>query len=115
MAVLAVVPSYSSQSCSADRFNQQICTESGTRTIHEENGSGILLILSIPAAIAAIGVVRPRRNVLLGVAISVTVLMVPAMLTVGVFFAPTALAAWLVFADADRRRQPVVTTGGGAP
>ncbi|MEN3271985.1 MAG: hypothetical protein V7636_746 [Actinomycetota bacterium] len=115
VAVLAVLPSYSSQSCSADRFNQQICTETDSRTIPEENGDGILLILSIPAAIAAIGVVRPRRNVLLGVAVVVTVLMVPAMLSVGVFYAPTAVVAWLVFADADRRRQTAVTTAGGAP
>jgi hypothetical protein len=115
VAVLAVLPSYSSQSCSADRFNQQICTETDSRTIPEENGNGILLILSIPAAVAAVGVVGPRRNVLLGVAVVVTVLIVPAMLSVGVFYAPTAVVAWLVFADADRRRPTAATTAGGAP
>ena len=103
LVVLAKAPTYHSQSCHSDRFNQPVCTDTDTRTLPEENGDGVLVILGIPSVIAAAGVVRPTRNVLLGLAIVLTVILVPAMLSVGVFFVPTALVAWLVFVDADRR------------
>jgi hypothetical protein len=97
VAILAVLPSYRSQSCTgSDQFNQPVCTSGPSRTIPEENGNGVLLILSIPAAIAAIGVVRPTRRVLLGIAITLSIALLPAMLSVGIFFVPTAVAAWFV-------------------
>jgi hypothetical protein len=105
VGLLAVLPTGRSESCSSDRFNQSVCS-SQSRTIPEENGRGVLVVLSIPAAVATAGVIRPSRRVLVGVAIVLTLLLVPAMLSVGVFFVPTAIAAWLVFGDADRRQAP---------
>jgi hypothetical protein len=102
---LTEVDTYTSQSCASDRFNQPVCVDGDSRTLPEENGSGVLVLLAIPAVVALVGVTRPTRNVLLGVAALLSVLLLPAMMTVGVFYVPTALVAWLVFVDADRRER----------
>jgi hypothetical protein len=115
LGLLTVIPTYRSQSCYSDRYNQPICSSDRSRTIVEENGTNVLVVLSIPAGVALIGVIRPKRNILLGVATLLSVLLLPAIMTIGVFFAPTAAVAWLVFVDADRRETRTNSIAHRAP
>jgi hypothetical protein len=103
LCIVAVLPAYRSESCHTDQFNQPVCTTTDRLTIPEENGRGVLLILAIPAAVAAAGLIRPTRNALLVIAAVLTALLLPAAMSVGIFFAPTALVAWIVAVLVDHQ------------
>lgn len=93
--VLAVVPTSRSETCTSTSDRPEVVCESSTSTLVEHEGASVLLVLLVPAALAAIGVVRPSRAVLRGVAIALTVCVVLGAASVGLLFLPTALAAWV--------------------
>lgn len=94
-ALLAFLPLARSESCSSSSDSPEVVCESSTSTLLEHEGTSVLVVLLVPAALAAIGVARPSAPVLRGVAVAITIGVVLGALSVGVFFLPTVLAAWI--------------------
>jgi len=69
--------------------------------LDEEEGSSVWFVLLVPAMIAAIGVLWPTRGALISAAVMLSVLMVLGALTIGLFFLPTVISAWLAAKWAD--------------
>ena len=106
-ALLAVLPLSRSESCTSTSESPEVLCESSTSTLLEHEGSSVLVVLLVPAALAAIGVLRPTTAVLRGVAVALTVCVVLGAASIGLFFLPTLLAAWIA---AVRQRDGVDTT-----
>jgi hypothetical protein len=102
--VLALVPLGTSESCASTGTSPAVCSTTHT-TLLDTEGSSVLGILAVPAAVAAIGVARPARAVLRAVAVLLTIATVLGAMSIGVFYVPTVLAAWL--AAAGPRRAPL--------
>jgi hypothetical protein len=94
--ILAFGSTGSSETCTASDRGPSVCT-SESRSLVEENGANVLLVLSVPAVLAAVGVARPTERVLMVVAAALSIAIVPALLTVGLFYVPTALTAWVAY------------------
>jgi hypothetical protein len=95
-AFLAFAPLATSTSCETTETSAA-CTASSESLLEHEGGS-LLVLLAVPVALAAIGVARTQRKVLLGVAIALTALAALAALSIGVFYVPTVVAAWVAHA-----------------
>lgn len=107
--ILALGPTGRSESCTTSDRGESLC-QSASRSLVEENGTNVLLVLSVPVVLAAVGVARPTERVLMFVAAAVSIAIVPALLTVGVFYLWTALSAWVAY-GALIRRSPGVAGG----
>ena len=94
--ILAFGPTGRLETCTVSDVGESLC-QTTSRSLVEENGANVLIVLSVPVALAAVGVGRPTRLVLLFVGAAVTIALLPAMLTVGVFYLPTACSAWLAY------------------
>ena len=94
-AVLAVVPTSRSETCTSTSERPEVVCETSTSTLLEHEGTSVLAVLLVPAALATIGVARPSPAVRRGVAVALTVCVVLAAASVGLFFLPTVLAAWV--------------------
>lgn len=103
-AVLTVVPAYSGESCATTAGGTAVCTSS-SETLVEHEGATVLLVLLVPAAIAALGVARPTRMVLQGLAIALTVCVVLGAASIGMFYVPTAVAAFVAALRSPGARQ----------
>jgi hypothetical protein len=105
VVVLVFVPGYHSESCVTDAAGPVVCTSENT-TLIEHEGTSVLLVLLVPAAIAAIGVARPTHGVLRGVAIALTVCIVLGAMSIGIYYVPTLLVAWIVVRRRTVRAMP---------
>ena len=70
------------------------------KSLLDHEGSSVLVVLLVPAAIALAGVARPTERVLAVVAAAIGVCCVLGILTVGLFYVPTLVAAALAAARA---------------
>jgi hypothetical protein len=91
VAVLALVPVGSSDSCESFDDAPSVCTTTHD-TLLDTEGAGVLAVLLVPAAIALVGVVRPTPGVLQGVTAALAIAVVLGIMSIGVFFVPTLLA-----------------------
>ena len=110
--ILAFGPTGGSETCTASDGGESLC-RSVSRSLVEENGTDVLLVLSVPAALAVVGVARPTERALLCVAAAVSIAVVPALLTVGIFYLPSALSAWVAYGVLARGSR--VATASGVP
>jgi hypothetical protein len=92
-AVLALAPITSTESCEASSQGTSECTSSHDSLLTQE-GAGILVVLAVPAIIAAVPVVMHRRRTRMTAAIVLTAAAVTGIMTVGIFLLPTVLLAW---------------------
>jgi hypothetical protein len=104
-AVLALVPIGSGESCTASDTGAAVCTTSHDTLLDTEGGS-VLVVLLVPAAIALVGVVRPTARTLQGVVAALAVAIVLGIMSIGVFYVPTLIAA-IAAAVASARQVPV--------
>jgi hypothetical protein len=111
--VLAVIPSYAGESCTTSDLGT-VCT-STSATLLEHEGSNVLLVLLAPAALALVGVLVPRRNVLVAIAALLTAASLVAGLSIGVFYLPTVLSAWVVVGRVTRSPRTPRPHPGTAP
>jgi hypothetical protein len=92
-AVLAFAPVVSTESCVADSGGS-VCS-SGSTSLLDGEGAGVLAALGVPAIVAAVGVIVPSRRVARWTAIALTVAACLAIASVGIFFVPTVALAWV--------------------
>jgi hypothetical protein len=112
--VLAVIPSYESQSCTTSALGATVCTSS-TSTLLEHEGDSVLLVLLAPAALALIGVLVPRRGVLVAIAAVLSALALLGAMSIGLFFLPTVASAWVVAGRVTRSPRTPRPHPGTAP
>jgi hypothetical protein len=101
--VLTLVPSYSTESCVADGSGPAVC-ESSTQTLLEHEGTSVLLVLLVPAAVALVGVLVPKPVVLGVIAWLLAVACFLGAMSIGVFYLPTLLSAIVVASVSSSRR-----------
>ena len=98
-ALVALLAGGTTSSCVTVASGATSCTSS-SRSLLEEEGAGILGVLLVPAVIALVGVARPTERVLAVVAAAIGVCCVLGILSVGLFYVPTLVAAALAAARA---------------
>lgn len=92
--VLAIVPFSRSTSCVSTSDGRSTCSSS-TSSLLDTEGASVLVVLAVPVAVALVGALQPRRRgVLIAVAAALTVGVVLAAMSIGVFYVPTLVAAW---------------------
>jgi hypothetical protein len=92
-AVLAFAPGVSTESCVAGPGGSA-CT-SGSRSLVDSEGAGVLAVLAVPAIVALVAVVVPSRRTARWTAIALTAAAVVGIASVGMFFVPTVVLAWV--------------------
>ena len=126
-AVLTVAPVYSTASCGAVAGGPETCT-TGSESLLEHEGASVLIVLAVPVLVSAMplafsrrGVAigaavvlsalgvdprpeRIRRRVAIGAAVVLTALAVLGGFSIGLFYFPAVLLAWL--AAVTVRTQP---------
>jgi hypothetical protein len=93
-ALLAFAPVVSTESCIARSVGGSVCT-SGSRSLLDGEGAGVLAALSVPALVAAVAVIVPSRRSARWTAIALTGATFLAIASVGIFFVPTVALAWV--------------------
>jgi hypothetical protein len=106
-ALLAFLPT-SSQSCTATSDTPEVCTTEHD-TLYGTEGPTVLIPLGIPVAAALLPVASRRRGAALAAAVVINLLAVAGMMTIGLFFFPTVLLAWVSFARRTLRPPPGAT------
>lgn len=79
-------------------------TTTSSESLLASEGAGVLLVLAVPALLALIAVVVPRRDVRMGLGGLATVACVVAVLSVGAFFLPAAGLLLAAAASTPARR-----------
>ena len=74
-------------------------------------GTGILVVLAVPALIALLPMIVPRRGPALATAIGLTAVSVLAIASVGIFFFPTVALAWLAATATPDDQEQVAVEG----
>jgi hypothetical protein len=92
--VVAFAPTGSSVSCIATPTTAPVCTSSH-ESLLAHDGASVLTILAVPVVAALLLVVAKRRPGRFAVAIALTVMMLLGAMTIGVFFIPTVVLAWI--------------------
>lgn len=92
-AVLAFAPVVSTESCVTGPGGSA-CT-SGSRSLLDGEGAGVLAVLAVPAIVAGAAVVVPSRRSARWSAIGLTVAALLGIASVGIFFVPTVALAWV--------------------
>jgi hypothetical protein len=92
-ALVAFAPVVSTESCVAGPGGSA-CT-SGSTSLLDSEGAGVLAALAVPATVAIVAVVVPSRRSARWTAIALTVAAVLAIASVGIFFVPTVVLAWV--------------------
>ncbi len=93
-AVLIFAPIYATASCESVAGGEEICT-TGRQSLIEHGGLGAVAVVSLPVLLAAAPIVVPRRAVAISAAVALSALTVLGAASVGLFFAPAAVLAWL--------------------
>lgn len=106
--VLAFAPVVSTASCSSTSSGISSCTSS-QQSLVANQGVGVLLILAVPALLALVPVVaRTQRSTLVGAG-ALTLAALLGMASVGMFFIPTVVLAWVAVGtsgEGDGNLQP---------
>ena len=93
-AVLTVVPVYSTASCEAVAGGAETCT-TGSESLLEHEGASVLIVLAVPVLVSAMPLALSRRGVAIGAAVVLTALAVLGGFSIGLFYFPAVLLAWL--------------------
>ena len=97
-AVLSFLPLVSSMSsCESVTGGTAMC-KTGSESLFQSEGLGVLAVLAVPVFVAAVGVVFPRRAVAVTLAVLLTVLTLLGAVSIGLFYLPTTVVAWLAVA-----------------
>ena len=107
--VLSFLPISSTASCEAVAGGTETCT-TGSESLLQSEGLGALAVLAVPVFVAAVGVVFPRRGVAVTSAVLLTVLTLLGAASIGLFYLPTTVVAWLAVAASARRPGEVQNT-----
>lgn len=99
-ALLAFAPVVSRQSCVVDSGGS-VCTPGSTSLLHGE-GAGVLVPLAVPAIVTAVGLIAPSRRRTRWTAIALTGAALLAIASVGLFFVPTVVLAWVAARQSSR-------------
>ena len=102
-AVLTVVPVYSTASCEAVAGGAETCT-TGSESLLEHEGASVLIVLAVPVLVSAMPLAFSRRGVAIGTAVFLSALAVLGGFSIGLFYFPAVLLAWL--AAVTVRTQP---------
>ena len=92
-ALLGFAPVVSTESCVADSGGS-VCT-SGSTSLLDGEGAGVLAVLSVPAIVTAVVVIAPSRRSARWTAIALTGAAILGAASVGIFFVPTVILAWV--------------------
>ena len=92
-ALLAFAPVVSTESCVADSGGS-VCTSGSTSLLHGE-GAGVLAVLAFPAIVTAVALIAPSRRSARWTAIALTGAAILASASLGIFFVPTVVLAWV--------------------
>jgi hypothetical protein len=92
-ALVAFAPVVSTESCVADSGGS-VCT-SGSTSLLDGEGAGVLAALGVPAIVAAVVLIAPSRRSARWTAIALTGAAILCIASVGVFFVPTVVLAWI--------------------
>ncbi|MCQ3806090.1 MAG: hypothetical protein OXB92_02560 [Acidimicrobiaceae bacterium] len=102
--VLSLLPISSTASCQAFAGGTETCT-TGRESLLQSQGLAALAVLAVPVFVAAVGIVFPRRGAVVTSAVLLTVLTLLGAASIGVFYLPTTVVAWIaVAASASRPR-----------
>ncbi len=114
-AAVAFAPLVSTSSCSTTSAGGGSCTSSQASLVSTE-GRAVLLILAVPALIALLSVVGASGRSTTVAAATLTAITVLALMSVGIFFVPSVVVAWVAVAASKRsasqqpHRSPVQQT-----
>ncbi len=110
--VLAVAPVASTASCSSTSTGMSSCA-SNQESLLANEGTAVLLVLAVPALIALVSViVRTHRSALVAAA-ALTLATLFGAASVGMFFLPTVVLAWVAVrasGEVDGNLQPPRST-----
>jgi hypothetical protein len=112
--VLAFAPVVSTTSCSSAPTGISSCTSSQESLVANE-GVGALLVLAVPALLALVPMVARTQRSTLVAAGALTFATLLGMASVGMFFIPTVVLAWVAVGtsgEVDKNLQPL---GSSAP
>ena len=93
-ALLAGVPVLATSSCRTTAGGAPACTSSRQSLLSSE-GSGVLLVLAVPAGVALVPVLLRSRRASLAAAAALTLLAFLGLASVGIFLVPTVVLAWV--------------------
>ena len=100
-AAVAFAPLVSTSSCSSTSTGVSSCTSSHTSLVSTE-GRAVLFILAIPALIALLSVIVGSARSTFIAAASLTVVTLLGLMSVGIFFVPTVVLAWVATTASKR-------------
>ena len=107
-ALLAFAPVVSTESCVADAVGGSVCT-SGSTSLLDGEGAGVLAVLCVPALVAAAAMIVPSRRSSRWTAIALTGATFLAMASVGIFFVPTVALAWVAACQSRSGEMNLIT------
>ena len=96
-ALLTVLPIYSTVSCGAVAGSRETCT-TGSESALEHEGAGVLIVLAVPVLVSAMPLVYSRRGVGIAAAVLLTALVVLGGFSIGLYYLPAVVLAWLAVA-----------------
>lgn len=105
---LLVVPTGSGQSVSVDRSGGRT-SDITHHTLLQSEGRSILLVLAVPIILTVIPLITSRRQRRTATLISTSLLsvgVVLALMSIGVFFVPAVVCALVAIARGERRAVP---------
>ena len=104
-ACLAFLPANSTSSCVASSVGAPHCTASRTSLLTSE-GPSVLVVLSVPAALLLLAAVVRRRWAATAVAVLLSAGVLLGAASIGLFFVPTLVLAWVAAASSQERKLP---------
>jgi hypothetical protein len=105
-SVLALAPVQITRSCQVSSHGPMECSASRGSLLASE-GAGVLAVLAVPVVVSLLPMVLRSRRWRLGAALLLTAAVVLAAASVGIFFLPTVLLAWMAVARSPGRRPTV--------
>ena len=100
-AAVAFAPLMSTSSCFTTSVGDSVCTSSQASLVSSE-GWAVLFILAVPALIAVLPVAVSSDRSTFVAAATLTAVTVLALMSVGVFFVPTVVLAWVAVSVSRR-------------
>ena len=101
-AVLTVLPIYSTASCGAVAGSPETCT-TGSASAFEHEGASVLIVLAVPVLVSVMPLVYPMRGVAIAAAVFLTALVVLGGFSIGLYYLPAVVLAWLAVAASGGR------------
>lgn len=101
-AVVAVAPVVATSSCSTSSAGATRCS-SNTLSLLANEGASVLGVLAVPALIALVPLLVPSRRSAKMTAVALTAASLVGSASVGLFFVPTVVLAWIAVVVTRRR------------